>query len=89
MPTFVCLAKLSLVTAGHMACESMLAPNCQHAFQKVDVRVKPEIVHADLPHICPNRRTGTRFFSGRNYQTLPTGEHCCRAVADALASRGE
>lgn len=29
-----------------------------HAFQKLYVRVKPEIVHADLPHINPNRRTG-------------------------------
>ena len=29
-----------------------------HAFRKLHVRVKPEIVHADLPHVDPNRRTG-------------------------------
>jgi UPF0176 protein len=30
----------------------------QHAFQKLHVRVKPEIVHAGLPHISPNQQTG-------------------------------
>ncbi len=30
----------------------------QHAFQKLHVRVKPEIVHAGLPHIHPNQQTG-------------------------------
>jgi UPF0176 protein len=30
----------------------------QHAFQKLHVRVKSEIVHADLPHINPNHKTG-------------------------------
>lgn len=30
----------------------------QHAFQKLHVRIKPEIVHAGLPHINPNQRTG-------------------------------
>jgi len=30
----------------------------QHAFQKLHVRVKPEIVHAGLPHIDPHQRTG-------------------------------
>jgi UPF0176 protein len=30
----------------------------QHAFQKLHVRVKSEIVHADLPHINPNQKTG-------------------------------
>ncbi len=29
-----------------------------HAFQKLHVRVKPEIVHVDLPHINPNQKTG-------------------------------
>ena len=29
-----------------------------HAFQKLHVRVKPEIVHSDLPHIDPNVQTG-------------------------------
>jgi UPF0176 protein len=30
----------------------------QHAFQKLNVRVKPEIVHANLHHIKPHVRTG-------------------------------
>ncbi len=30
----------------------------QYAFQKLNIRIKPEIVHADLPHINPNERTG-------------------------------
>lgn len=30
----------------------------QHAFQKLHVRVKQEIVHAGLPHISPTQRTG-------------------------------
>ena len=30
----------------------------QHAFQKLHVRVKPEIVHADLHHIHPRQKTG-------------------------------
>lgn len=29
-----------------------------HAFQKLHVRVKPEIVHSSLSHIDPNKRTG-------------------------------
>lgn len=29
-----------------------------HAFQKLHVRVKPEIVHSSLTHINPNQRTG-------------------------------
>ncbi|GAA4387428.1 rhodanese-related sulfurtransferase [Hymenobacter koreensis] len=32
-----------------------------HTFQKLHVRVKPEIVHADLPHIKPYERTGTHL----------------------------
>jgi UPF0176 protein len=32
-----------------------------HTFQKLHVRVKPEIVHADLPHIRPYERTGTHL----------------------------
>lgn len=35
-----------------------VATHHQHAFQKLHVRVKPEIVHADLPHINPQQRTG-------------------------------
>ena len=35
-----------------------VAPSHQHAFQKLYVRVKPEIVYAGLPHINPNQRTG-------------------------------
>ncbi|TAH26410.1 MAG: rhodanese-related sulfurtransferase [Cytophagales bacterium] len=30
-----------------------------HAFQKLYVRVKPEIVHSSLQHINPNQKTGT------------------------------
>src|SRR6478609_8193938 len=29
-----------------------------HAFQKLHVRTKPEIVHSSLNHIDPNKRTG-------------------------------
>jgi len=32
-----------------------------HSFQKLHVRVKPEIVHVDLPHIKPYERTGTHL----------------------------
>lgn len=32
-----------------------------HTFQKLHVRVKAEIVHADLPHIKPYERTGTHL----------------------------
>ncbi len=35
-----------------------VAPHHQHAFQKLHVRVKAEIVHVGLPHIDPNQRTG-------------------------------
>lgn len=31
----------------------------EHAFAKLHVRVKPEIVHSSLQHIDPNERTGT------------------------------
>lgn len=30
----------------------------QHAFRKLHVRVKPEIVHAELPHIRPHQQAG-------------------------------
>jgi UPF0176 protein len=33
----------------------------KNAFQKLHVRVKSEIVHADLPHIDPNQRTGVHL----------------------------
>jgi len=29
-----------------------------HAFQKIHVRVKPEIVHSSLRHIDPTQKTG-------------------------------
>jgi UPF0176 protein len=35
--------------------------NDDHAFQKLHVRVKPEIVHSSLRHIDPNERTGTHL----------------------------
>ncbi len=34
-------------------------PYHQHSFQKLHVRVKPEIVHSGLNHINPNQQTGT------------------------------
>jgi UPF0176 protein len=33
----------------------------QHAFQKLHVRVKPEIVHSSLRHIDPNKKTGVHL----------------------------
>ncbi len=35
-----------------------IATYTQHAFQKLHVRVKKEIVHANLSHIDPNKKTG-------------------------------
>ncbi|MHA7877595.1 MAG: oxygen-dependent tRNA uridine(34) hydroxylase TrhO [Bacteroidota bacterium] len=35
-----------------------VAAHHKHAFQKLHVRVKNEIVHAGLPHILPHQRTG-------------------------------
>lgn len=35
-----------------------VATHHQHAFQKINVRVKPEIVHAGLPHIDPHQQAG-------------------------------
>ncbi len=36
-------------------------PYPSHAFQKLNVRVKDEIVHSGLQHIDPNQRTGTHL----------------------------
>lgn len=36
-----------------------IEPFHQHAFAKLHVRYKPEIVHSDLPHIKPYEKTGT------------------------------
>ena len=33
----------------------------EHAFQKLNVRIKQEIVHSDLLHIKPYERTGTHL----------------------------
>ncbi len=38
--------------------EFKVEPYHQHAFQKLNVRVKPEIVNVGLPHIDPTRQTG-------------------------------
>ncbi len=38
--------------------EFKIAPSNQHAFAKLHVRVKPEIVHSSLQHIDPNEQTG-------------------------------
>jgi UPF0176 protein len=35
-----------------------IAAHDRHAFSKLHVRVKPEIVYANLPHIAPHRKTG-------------------------------
>jgi len=35
-----------------------ITPHHQHAFQKLNVRVKKEIVHANLHHINPRQKTG-------------------------------
>ena len=35
-----------------------VAAHHQHAFQKLHVRIKPEIVHAGLPHLNPREKTG-------------------------------
>jgi len=35
-----------------------VTPHHQHAFQKLHVRVKPEIVHAGLPDLDPNQHAG-------------------------------
>ena len=35
-----------------------VAAHDQHAFEKLHIRVKPEIVHAGLPHIAPNTPKG-------------------------------
>lgn len=39
--------------------EFKVEPFDQHVFQKLNVRVKPEIVNVGLPHIDPNKQTGT------------------------------
>jgi UPF0176 protein len=40
------------------AIDFKVEPYDSHAFQKLHVRVKPEIVHSDLHHIDPNAQTG-------------------------------
>ena len=39
--------------------EFKIEPHQGHAFAKIHVRYKPEIVHSGLRHIDPNKRTGT------------------------------
>ena len=41
-----------------------VATHHQHAFSKLHVRVKPEIVHVGLPHIHPHLRTGSYVTAG-------------------------
>lgn len=41
----------------------------QHAFQKLHVRLKPEIVHAGLPHIHPQRQAGT-YITAKEFQQM-------------------
>ncbi len=40
------------------AIDFKVEPYDTHAFQKLHVRVKPEIVHSDLHHVDPNAQTG-------------------------------
>jgi UPF0176 protein len=39
--------------------EFKVEESAQHAFKKLNVRVKPEIVNVGLPHIDPTKKTGT------------------------------
>ncbi len=43
------------------AVEFKIEPHHEHAFQKLHVRVKSEIVHSSLAHINPNQRTGVHL----------------------------
>jgi UPF0176 protein len=45
----------------------------QHAFQKLHVRVKPEIVRADLPYIDPTQKSG-RYIGPKELQKLKEQE---------------
>lgn len=45
----------------------------QHAFQKLNVRVKPEIVHADLHYIDPIKRTG-KYISPKELDAIRNEE---------------
>jgi UPF0176 protein len=45
----------------------------QHAFQKLHIRIKPEIVHANLPHVNPNKKTG-QYISPQQLQQLKAEE---------------
>ena len=40
-----------------------------HAFNKLNVRVKPEIVRLNMPHLSPRQRTG-QYLSPREFETL-------------------
>ena len=46
-----------------------VVPHYQHAFEKLHVRVKQEIVHAGLPHIDPVVRTG-EYVTSRELQGM-------------------
>ena len=50
-----------------------VAAHHQHAFQKLNVRVKPEIVHAGLPHIAPHRKTGP-YITPKGLQRMQKGK---------------
>ena len=46
-----------------------VASHHQHAFQKLHVRIKPEIVRAGLPHIKPNVKTG-KYISPTDFKHI-------------------
>ena len=50
-----------------------VAHHSKHAFQKLHVRVKPEIVHVGLPHIDPRQRTG-QYVTPRELQRMQAAE---------------
>lgn len=55
----------------------------QHAFQKLHVRVKSEIVHAELPHINPNEKTG-QYISPTDFKRIKDDENV--VVIDARSN---
>jgi len=55
------------------ALEFKVEPSAHNTFQKLHVRVKPEIVHVGLPHLKPYERTGTHL-SPQEFRALKDQE---------------
>ena len=66
-----CAAYVAAVKADprFAALEFKIDTASQHAFQKLHVRVKPEIVHSSLAHLKPQEKTG-RYVSPQEFQAL-------------------